>query len=264
MKKYWSYFKTCTKSESAYKADFILSMLINSIFFFIYFAVWKAVYTGNGISEINTYTLSTTITYYFVTSLIFRIEISNYVYLGWMVWMGEFTNDLVKPWDPKFIYGILALSDVVINFLLYLPVMAVIYIFTNQYIQIPSFINLFYFLITLGLSIVLSLVINLGLNSLVFFFGDQESNIGLINYIIAFMAGAFFPLAFLPDALSKIFMILPFKYIFNVPVNVFLGRFSTGEVFRNWAYMAIWILVFYIAFYFLYAKGLKHYTGTGR
>lgn len=264
MSKYLSFFKTSIKSEFTYKADFILSMLINSLFFFIYYAVWKAVYSNSGTIEISTYTLSATITYYFITSLLFRIDISNFVYMGWMIWTGEFSNDLVKPWSPKLIHAIVPVADVIINFFLYLPVMVVIYIFTSQYILIPNLLTLFYFIVTVCLSIILSLIINLGLNSLVFFFGDQESNIGLINYLMAFMAGAFFPLVFLPHSISKIFYILPFKYLFDVPINVYLGRFSSIDIFKGWISMIVWILVFYVLFKFVYAKGLKRYTGTGR
>lgn len=264
MRKYLTFFRTSIKAEFTYKADFILSMLINSLFFFIYYAIWKAVYTNSGTIEINTYTLSTTITYYFITSLLFRIGIADFVYLGWMAWTGEFSNDLVKPWNPKIIHAILPISDVVINFLLYLPVMAVIYIFTSQYVQIPDLLTLIYFIITVCLSTVLVLVINLGLNSLTFFFGDQESNIGVVNYIISFMAGAFFPLAFLPHSISKIFYALPFKYTFDVPVNIYLGRFTNTQVLKSWGAIVVWIIIFYAIFCFVYAKGLKRYTGTGR
>lgn len=264
MRKYLSFFKTSIKAEFTYKADFILSMLINSLFFFIYYAVWKAVYLSSGTAEISTYTLSSTITYYFITSLLFRIDISNFVYMGWMIWTGELSNDLVKPWNPKLIHSIIPIADVVINFFLYIPVMAVIYIFSSQYIQIPNLLTLVYFIVTVFLSIILSLIINLGLNCLVFFFGDQESNIGVINYLMAFMAGAFFPLVFLPHSISKIFYILPFKYLFDVPINVYLGRLNSSEILKGWVSIIIWILVFYILFKFVYAKGLKRYTGTGR
>jgi len=264
VRKYLSFFKSSLKNEFAYKADFILSMLVNSVFFFIYYAVWQAVYKNSGITEINSFTLSTTITYYLITSLIFRIDVSDFVFMGWSVWSGEFTNDLIKPWSPKIIHALWPISDVIISFLLYLPVMFVIYVFTSQYIQLPSALNLVYFLIALGFSVIFSLVINLGLHSLVFFFGDQDSNIGLVNYVIAFAAGAFFPLAFLPHTLNKIFLALPFKYIFDVPVNIYLGRLSSADIFKGWLSLVVWIVIFYALFCMLYSKGLKRYTGTGR
>lgn len=264
MKKYWLYFSTAFRAESAYKADFLFSIIINLVYFFIYFTIWKTIYTNGGIDQISSYTLGSTITYYFISNLIFQTDPSNFIYLGWDIWEGNLTNDLIKPYSIKIIEILISLADVAINFLLYLPIAAAIIVIFYQYLQFPTALTFVYFIIAFLLSILLMLSIGLFLHSMNFFFGDQEANIGLANYIIFFFAGAFFPLAFLPQKIGAIINLLPFKYLFNTPINIFLGKMSHTEIMSSFAGALLWILIFYFAFNFLFNKGIKRYSGVGK
>lgn len=264
MKKYLTYFVTSFRAESTYKADFILSVAMNLIFFFIYIIIWKTIYASSGVSQIDSYTLSNTITYYFLANLIFRLDISNYIFLSWNIWSGNFTNDLIKPWNPKLVESVFSVADVFLNLILYIPVLIFMLIFTHQYIMVPSGFGLLYFIVFLILGLILNLIINIILCSLTFYFGDQDSLIGMINYLMAFLAGGFFPLAFLPGALQKVFSVLPFRFFFDVPVNVYLGKIQPDQIWGLIGQLILWILFFYIVLFYMFKGGLKRYTGTGR
>jgi len=264
MKKYLAYFIVSFRSFSTYKADFLVGIIFNLVYFFIYFSLWKAIYSSSGNALIGTYTLASTITYYFIITLIFRLDISGKIWLGSDVWDGYFTNDLVKPWNAIAVHTLITLSDLAIEIMLYLPFAAIIFMFAFNYILLPTFAMFIFFLITLILGIFLNFTINFCIQALTFHFGDQEGNTNLINYIISFFAGGIFPLAFLPENLRNIFMSLPFRYLFDFPANVFLGKISVSEIWIGWAQMLIWGLIFALVFKFIYSTGLKKYTGTGR
>jgi ABC-2 type transport system permease protein len=105
---------------------------------------------------------------------------------------------------------------------------------------------------------------NLVLNVFVFYFGDQEANIGLATYLGMCLAGGVFPLAFLPDKIERYFRLLPFQYLFDVPSNIYLGHYTFDQIIWIWGKMAIWSIVLYLIFSILYRSGLKRFTGTGR
>lgn len=263
MTKYWTYLGVCFKAFFTYKADFALSICFNMIFFFIFLFVWKSVYSSNNGASIASYTLTSTITYYLITSLIYRTDLIDSIYLGQIIWNGDFTNDLIKPWNAFLADIISAISDVMISLIVYTPFFIVMIVVAHDYIIFPSILYLLYFIITLFLAFIMNLWINYILHALTFYWGDQEPNIGLINYIIAFLAGGFFPLAFLPAGLAW-FKYLPFRFLFDVPANIFLQKLSLMQVFSSWGQMLIWIVVFYTIFIIVYKNGLKRYTGTGR
>jgi ABC-2 type transport system permease protein len=120
------------------------------------------------------------------------------------------------------------------------------------------------FILTILLGICLSFVINLSIHALTFHFGDQEGNVGLVNFIISFLAGSFFPLAFLHGATKTIFMSLPFRFLFDFPANVFMGKIPLNEILLGWAQISLWSIIFGIILIIIYQTGLKKYTGTGR
>ena len=264
MSKYLSYFRTSFHNSLAYKADFIIYIIANMVFFFIYFALWKNIYSSSGNSEISNYSLTQTITYYFATSFIFRLDQMESMYLNESVWNGNFSNDLVKPWSAILIDIIYTLSELSLNILLYLPFCFFIFIVAFNYLDLPTISNLVSFCVTVFLGIFLGISFYQIIHTLCFHFGDQEANLGLIAYIVAFLAGGFFPLAFLPNGLKTIFELLPFKYLFDVPANIFLGKLSTYEIIFAWAMMIMWTFIFILIFNLVYRSGLKKFTGTGR
>jgi|GEM_PF-187529 len=264
MKKYFVYFWTTVKLNTAYQANIYFSLIIDVIFFYISFALWKTIYTEGGINQIDTYSLRDTITYFFVQSILFRIDVSGSIYLNWTIWSGYFTNDLIKPWSISAINILDAVAERFFVFLLYIPVVAAIFLSARQYIEFPNLGQFFLFIITVILAFALNIAFNLILHVLCFYFGDQSPNIELFNYFSIFLAGAIFPLSFLPDKIEFFFNLLPFKNLFFIPIEVFLGKMTTPEIFWHWLETIIWIAVLYIIFKILYKRGLKHYTGTGR
>lgn len=264
IKKYLSYFSVSFRAFFTYKADFLVGIIFNLVYFFIYFALWKAIYAGSGEDLIGNYSLVSTISYYFIVTLIFRLDVSGRIWLGNDIWNGSFTNDLVKPWNAIWIQILTTLSELAIELILYLPFAIFIFIFAFNYLVLPSLPIFLFFLVTIILVIFLNFTINLSIHALTFHYGDQEGNANLINYVISFLAGGIFPLTFLPENLKTIFMNIPFRYLFDFPANVFLGKVTTTEIFIGWLQMVIWGLIFSGLFIFIYRTGLRKYTGTGR
>lgn len=264
MNKYFTYLKISFKNSVAYKADICISIIFEMIYFYIYFAIWRTIYATNGDTIIATYTISGMVTYYFITALIYQIEPSNSIFLGQNIWNGDFTNDLIKPWKANLIDIIYTTGEIGFKVLLYLPFLFFIYLTAHSYIILPTFSNLIFFVITLIFVFFMMLTFQMILHALTFFFGDQDANIGLITYLIAFVGGGIIPLALLPAKIKSVVGVLPFRFIFNEPANIFLGKVSANAILGDWMQIILWIGVFYIVYTFLFKKGLKRYSGVGR
>lgn len=264
MRKYWEFFKICLRSESAYKADYVVDIASNMVFFFIYLALWGTIYRARGVDEIGTYTLINTITYYLITSFIFRFDVAGTVYLNSSIWEGWLTNHLVQPWSAKLITIAEAISNLAIELLLYIPFWCFMLIVSWDYIKLPDLQHFLMFLVTLVLTYFMNMAFILIWNSLAFYFGDQDPNIGFIAHIAVFLGGGIFPLTFLPEKIHRFVLHLPFHFIFDYPANIFLGKVSLGDAALSWVEIIGWTLLFYLIFHLLYRNGLKHYTGVGR
>lgn len=264
MRKYFTYFKTALKVSTAYKAGLFLGMIVDVIFFIVQFTVWKTIFTHSSTGVIGTYTLSNTITYYFVTNLIFRFDFMNSIFLGWQIWSGNFTNDLVKPWRLIFTSVIDGIAENVVALILSIPVTLILYFGVRQYITFPNIGYFFLFAVTLLLGFAITALFALLLQSLTFYFGDQDANIGLFSAISNFLAGAIVPLAFLPGSILKFVEFLPFKFAFFLPAEIFLQKISVTEVLESWVVGAAWIMGLALALRISFMNGLKFYTGTGK
>lgn len=263
MRKYYFHFLTELKGVFAYKADFTLSIFFNMVFFLIFFLVWKSVYASSGNLEIATYSLKSTVTYYLITSFIYRIELTDSIYMGEDIWTGFFTNYLIRPWNVAASYFFTTLSDIFLSLIIFAPFLVAIIFLARNYLMISSFTNILLFIVTIILGFFINFFINLIIHALTFYFGDQSANKGLINWVISIIGGGMFPLAFLPNSLDWI-KALPPRFLFDFPSRIFLGKFTMSELFSGWLQMIFWIAVLAIIFMLLYKGGLKRYTGTGR
>lgn len=264
MKKYLVYYLKSLKTDFVYAPNFFFTQILDLVFFLTFFFLWKSVYQDSGIEIIAGYTLTSLITYYFATEFIFRFDVIGALYLNWDIWEGNFSNWIIKPARLTLLYMVDPIVEKTIAVLLALPIFALSYFIAKDYIQLPPLQIWGIFAVTLLLSFILNILFNLCLHALCFRFGDQENNIELANYVSWFMAGAFFPLAFVPGIMGTILNTLPFKYLMFVPANTFLGRYSLEQTVLGWLTMLIWIVILYFVFKLIYKNGLKYYTGVGR
>lgn len=264
MKKYLKYFVTNLQEEATYKADFIFYIGSEIIFFVVFYFIWTNVYAKGGVSEISSFSLSATITYYFLASLLYRLNPRQAIYLNNAIWNGELTNEISKPYSIKLIYLVSALSLMVMELIAYAPFAAIVLIFVSKYIIFVSVGYLGLFIISMVLASLLGITLYLFLHSLCFHFGDQDANLGLVGYLISFLGGALFPLKFLPSGLYQAFSYLPFKYLYDFPANIYLGKIANRDIWLGFGETLIWITIFSCLYYLSFQSGLKKYSAVGR
>jgi len=76
-------------------------------------------------------------------------------------------------------------------------------------------------------------------------------------------SGRFFPLNILPAVLFKIMNFLPFSFLVFFPLNVYLDRLSTSEIYRGLLTQTIWIAIFSVLLKVVWQRGLRRYEAVG-
>jgi ABC-2 type transport system permease protein len=85
----------------------------------------------------------------------------------------------------------------------------------------------------------------------------------LIEMILEFTAGAFFPLDVLPKNLQHLFMLFPSPYLVFFPLNIFLEKISPHDMAAGFACQLFWVAFFVGLTRFVWNKGLAAYEAEG-
>ena len=249
LKNFFSIITVSLKASSAYKIKLFFYSLTGIAQFISYYYLWNSLYNGKG--TYNGFT-GDTILAYFVVSFFIQSLIPRWITMeiGWGVKRGEIINVFLKPVGFRMYYLLYAFGDV---------------IFTLMFMGIPiAFIagissgvipcsNILLFILTLILSygIAFNLFYLVGLTSFI------VTNIWGIfltfDLINLFLSGALLPLRFMPDWLLAFIKILPFRYIVDFPVFVWLtGKADISEVIIQ----ILWFILLSILTKFVYKRAI--------
>ena len=85
----------------------------------------------------------------------------------------------------------------------------------------------------------------------------------LLNFLLS---GHMFPLELLPDSpvnIRGLVEFLPLKYLAYFPAAVFLGKVEGPDMYQDLGILVCWVLFFIALSRFLWARGVKRYSGFG-
>ncbi len=77
------------------------------------------------------------------------------------------------------------------------------------------------------------------------------------------LSGRLVPMSVMPEWVQSVSDFLPFKWTFQFPIEVIIGRLSQAEVFTGWLFQAGWILVLIPAIGLVWKRAVRRYTAVG-
>lgn len=126
-----------------------------------------------------------------------------------------------------------------------------------------TLLNLFLFFVSLSFSLIIRMSYNF-MFSLLGFVTTNMFGLWQVNKaIVQLTSGAVIPLVFFPEAVRKVFAVLPFASLISTPLNIFLGKFSAEEILRAFALQVLWIVIITIAGNIIWKKVVKHLVIQG-
>ncbi|MEM8732633.1 MAG: ABC-2 family transporter protein [Planctomycetota bacterium] len=268
---WWMIFRTALEERLAYRGDFALGTLMRFLpiitQIFLWFAVFESI--GNGTTEgteMAGYTFSNVVAYYLLSMVgrAFSSMPGLATTTAKQIREGEIKKYLIQPIDMIgfFLLGRIA-HKVAYYTVATLPFALVFFLCRGYFGGWPEPQVIVAFLISLILAFLLGFFMDLCVGLIGFWFLEVSSLMFIYMLLNFFLSGHMFPLDWLPEPWYSIVEWLPFKYLAYFPAALFLGKIPASEVWYHLAIEAAWLVGMIAIARFLYARGVRRYSGFG-
>jgi len=249
MKKYLYIIKTQIIKRLTYAFDVYGNILVQTIIMVTSAFFWKALYKDGGtaggvnVESMLVYIImSSVLSVLLITNVEKRIEQS--------VQKGTVATDMMKPVS---LFGIYFAEDIGTIIALILQNILPILLIGSLLIKVPKMADL-HDLPLFVLSVLLSFFINWFLAALFGMMAFSAVNIDALiqvkKHLIRLISGSIIPLWFFPDPIANVIKFLPFPYIYQLPLSIYIGRGTRAEIFSGMEIQLAWAVVLFLVFLF--------------
>lgn len=245
---YKAFFRAGVQSSMAYRTSFMCFVLGESLYCFVMYFIWKAVFLSSGDSTFLGFTITDMTVYVFLSNLVgFLTSTDSSDCLAEEIHDGSIIMRMIKPVNVD--YSLLANElggKVIMVTCIFLPVMLGVEVYRYYVLGYIAFniVNFLLFTLSIILSYLLSFYLNLIFGYLAFFLLNIWGFSILKSTIIKFFSGALIPLAFFPSVIRTVFEQLPFASLVYTPTMIYMGKFNTNELLFVLGKQVFWICVF--------------------
>lgn len=262
MRKYLGILRIVFLDNLEYPGEILYWLVLALVPLFIMSYMWLTVYKDQ--HQINGFSLSAMITYYFVTMVVGRLTGHSAFRMADLIKDGQLSALLMKPMGIMRYIFIQSFGGRAINLMTSVPLIIVVYLVVRQYIILPTEIIVYFqFLASVVGSVLIfySLGFTLGLIS---FWTLEIGGVFYFYYGLAnFLGGGLIPLSFFPEQLKNLLHFLPFNYIYYFPASVYLGHESSVQIWTGLAICFVWIAAINWINIYIFNHGLKRYSSFG-
>lgn len=261
--KAYSYFtKIRIINNFAYSFEIMARFVSNFLVLVITVFIWKAAYKNNiGIAEVNQEQM---ITYSIISILlvsIYSVRVDRIV--NERVREGFIAIDFMRPINLIVGWFFDDIGTSIDSFLLtLLPLL----IFSIAIIKVPLPANLTAFMLFLA-SVFLSyliLWIITAMTSMIAFWFIELGNLSFVrSQLIRILSGSFVPLWFFPQGVQKVSAFLPFVYIYQVPLSIYIGKINFQQALQSMLIQVVWILILIFLLSLIWKKACRMVTVQG-
>lgn len=258
---YLPFTRNALQTLLSYRTNVLFYFLGNILRIFVFFFLWKAIFISSGSEILHGFTFPQMIMYLILTTSISELSGSVGNDMSDEIGSGQIAMSLIKPISFRFRIYFTSLGDTLYSFIMSgIPGLIAVYIIAYIYgiFQQMTIINLFLFIISLILSLMIRMTYNFMFSLLGFVTTNMFGLWQVSKAILQLTSGAVIPLVFFPEFVRKIFSILPFASLISTPLNIFLGKFNTTQMLQAFGLQIIWIIILSIFGNILWKKVIKH------
>lgn len=264
LKKYFCLTRAGIMESLRFRISTLTIVIGNTIYMFIAYFLWKAIYESVDTDVVNGMTFYDTLIYLVLAKALFSFMEMYIVWeMGDNIRTGKIALNLVKPIDCKsYTFWSQSGNFIMSFFTTFLPTFIIIYFLTHGTLHIGF--NMVFF----AVSVVMSIVINFSIDYIVGTICLYTQSIWGINImkevIVLLLSGATIPIAFFPGMLKKIVYFLPFQSIYNTPLTILIDKnMNVKDVLLLLLFQLFWTFVMVTASNLFWKKSLKIITVNG-
>ena len=229
--------------NSYYAFEFIMQFLRDGLMMYCVYALWSVLFAqgiafpGATKTQVLVYVVYGAVVTTFVT------RDGCQFYIRERIRQGTIDSDLLKPINMQTHMLMRDLSQKASKLIqITLPTL-IIFILLTQLFFIPELYNFGLFIISVILSYGILFSINFLFGMLCFYTLSLENTQFAYTAVITFLSGQMVPLWIFPDWALRVVNVLPFRYIFDVPMSIFIGRLTFDQMLINIGYQFIWCVL---------------------
>lgn len=264
--------KTALAERMAYRGDFALGTLMRFLPLITQIFLWWAIFqsidsSGSGAGSINGYSFRDMVAYYLLTTIgrAFSSMPGLSSYVATRIRDGEIKKFLVQPIDfLSFLFWSRVAHKLAYYTVAILPFALVFFLCRDFFSELTiSSTSWMIFLLSLPLSFALGFYLETCLGLVGFWMLEVSSLLFVYMLFQFFLSGHMFPLDILPEPWGMIVGYLPIKYLAYFPAAVLLGKVTGAKLMFDFGMLVFWVVFFFGLSRFLYACGLRRYSGYG-
>jgi len=259
--KYLRTFFIALEAEFATRVNIIGWFLVGLIPIIVLIFVWLAIMGDK--QSINGFTKGDFIVYYLFLQLSWYIVGGSFGYnVGDAIKKGQINTTLLKPYNIVFSHYIQEQAWKLLSLFIAIPISTIILFLFRDSIHIHLSLQqstLLAFSLVFGGILFALLEALTGLTA--FWLTEIRPVTRLKETVISLFGGMLIPITLMPHALLNLANILPFKYMFYVPISILLGK--STNAFLDVIIQIVYIILFYVLYKFVWSLGIKKYEAVG-
>lgn len=267
MKLFWQVLSTEARTRMSYRADFWINAVVG---FFVEFGLawylWSAMFRESGAERMGGYTFEGMVVYYLAVVLLSKL-IRGREFEGAVshdIYQGTLNRYLLYPahyFPIKFAQRIGSLLPAFLQIALFLGVAAFFIDFPAD--LTPTLGSVARSAACVAMGMLLYFILDFCIH-LVAFWANNVWSLDVAKWFIASILGGYMlPVTLFPDWAQGVIAWLPFRYFFDFPVRVLLGRIGPMEWALGMTLCLGWCAVLLAAAGLVWRRGTLQYTGVG-
>lgn len=258
--KYFAIFKISAKDMLSFRADFVLTFIMKILYPLVMVFVWTVVFRTSNVTKIGTYNLTGMIAYFFIASVIELAVFTDLPYsMQHDIKHGSIATKISMPIAYlRYIFSSNMINNFIWGSIIGIPLLALITFVFGIHVSVAQFM-MFVFTLALGVLIAYSLEFIIGCLSV--YTNDINGILTFEGLMASLLGGALIPITLFPGVIGKVMGLLPFQFMFYLPITAFTGSTAIKSVVLLVG--VAWLSAFIIIGYFIWKNAFKKITSIG-
>ena len=261
---YLALWRAAFQDAVQYRAEAVIWFLYDILGPIMMAFVWLAAYEGQ--SQVAGYGLGSMLLYT-LGAMVLRNAITSHC--EWdvdrQIRQGELSMLLVRPMNPWATWVVPDFAWRMFRLVLVAPVLLVCLLWLGPYLEAPRVALGWLPLVALSLALgyVTCFFLKLCIGFSGFWLTDVFSLVTLYELMSFIFGGVLLPLDLLPAWLRPVADVLPFQYVFYVPLQAAIGRLAGPELAQALLAQVGWAGALGLLAYGIWRRGLRRYEAVG-
>lgn len=243
-------YKTQLIKSMTYKFQVYGTIIMQTIIMLASAFFWKALFLNS--ERVQGVDVNTMLTYTVVSAMISVILSTNVERrISQSVYKGTIAIDMMRPVN---VFSVFLAEDAATVTALIFQNLIPILIIGSVFIRLPrpeSACGFVLFLLSLGMAFWINWLLSCMFGMISFWAMNMDALIQVKKHLIRLLSGSIIPLWFFPDWLKNILEWLPFAYLYQLPLNFYIGKYDSSSLLMGLSVQLIWLVGLLFAFLYL-------------